>query len=186
VYIIGAYCCYLGHLTALRNHYAKYPDEDYMILEDDVVFRPDFCDCYARFMQLVPNDWGIIDLGSWSDRKTSFKEVLPGVLKQSDRIYSTECFIIRSTTIPILLRLLENCVASKYHELDLFIFNFRDIINTYLPILSFAYQADGMSLIRCGHKSLKNRYSYRLYTDINGSSRVATPVSLKIYYDGRL
>src|SRR3989338_954923 len=71
--------CYLSHLRAFQL-IAEKPDDNgrYLVLEDDIIFRPDFDLIMPRVKQSLGGiDWDIVFLGLTPDDETQVELVAP-------------------------------------------------------------------------------------------------------------
>ena len=173
------WCCWISKLKLIKEHINKYPDEDLLLLEDDVRFLPGFDVCYTSFMSKVPEDWGIIWLGG--RHLSTPREVVPGVLL-CGKMCNTECTIMRSTELPAIVSALESEHSSDgLYWSDQVISSLRDTAPHYAPIRQFAWQQPGLiSTIMQSPTSSENVFNFN-YIDINNKINISTDKELLIY-----
>ena len=75
----GAIGCLLSHLM-LWNVLIYQPEDEFLILEDDIKLADDFSDRYKKFRKELPDDWQIVYLG----------HLIPGGLKEKGIIHISE------------------------------------------------------------------------------------------------
>lgn len=138
---VRTWCCWQSKLKIFKKHLAKYPTEDLLFMEDDVRFLPGFDVCYKSFMDIVPDDWGIIWFGG--KHLDAPKEVKPGVLKCS-KMCNSECILIRSTLLPKLVSMLESEQQADCCWSDQVISASREYMPHYAPLRQFAWQQTGL------------------------------------------
>lgn len=139
------YCCYLSKLNCLKYHLQRYPEEDCLLLEDDVVFHPLFNNVYASFIKKVPEDWGILWLGGHHSRMPT--EIAPGVLKPS-LIWNAECMLFKARYIPYIIGELEKGKWPCNHHVDNVLCWIGNTVHQYSPLFFIAGQHSGFSEIR--------------------------------------
>ncbi|HQI44889.1 MAG TPA: glycosyltransferase family 25 protein, partial [Bacteroidales bacterium] len=79
----GAIGCLLSHLM-LWNVLIYQPEDEFLILEDDIKLADDFSDRYKKFRKELPDDWQIVYLG----------HLIPGGLKEKGIIHISENVIV--------------------------------------------------------------------------------------------
>lgn len=181
---LNGYCAYLGHLIGLLSHLDNYPDEELLILEDDVVFDKNFDEYYRNFRKMVPDDWEVLNLGGWPKAGGPI-EVVPNVVLHK-RVYGLECVILKPSAIQKLVALLLPDYKRKIMQVDVQIAELSAAtkLKVYSPITRFAHQQTGFS---AHFERLTRRasitVSYPVYTDINGNKVQASANDLKRYKD---
>ena len=181
------YCAYVGHMTAICNHYAKYPDEDLLVMEDDVVFEPNFNEYYRNFMKMVPQNCDAIYFGGWYFDNTP-TEIVPNVLKPDNKgyIFGAECILLNSRLIKLIVTYYNAPVVDDRVQFDSMLANWtkNNIIKTYTPITMFAHQSAGFSAVLnrtidrdCNKNNIVNYYS------IDGNILTSSKEDLKRYKD---
>lgn len=143
---LNGYCAYLGHLQGLLSHMDNYPEEDLLIMEDDVEFDHNFEEYYKNFMAMVPDDWTAIYIGGWPVARSLPKEVVPGVIKPS-RMHGLECAILKPEAIKKVLNTIMPDGRRDIYQVDVTIANLNaaGAITTYMPLVHIASQGRGYS-----------------------------------------
>lgn len=180
------YCALLGHIRGILSHYDNYPDEELLVMEDDVVFEPKFDEYYRNFMKMVPDDWDAIYFGGWFSSGVP-KEVVPNVLSARNcMLHGAECILLS----PKLVAKLHDKYSHASNEIrkqfdnELAHWAKKGYINSYKAIGNMAHQAIGFSAISqrlTDHNCV--RYSTFNYIDINNEPAVASAEDLKRYED---
>lgn len=96
----GAWGCYTSHLHALHRVWQS-GAERALIVEDDVIFAPDFQSKLSLLMENVPEDWGQLYLGGQFRGQT--EQINKYVLRPS-RINRTHAYAVTRSAIPSILR----------------------------------------------------------------------------------
>lgn len=97
-----------GHVGLLLSHYMLWtvlthlPHEEVLILEDDVVFEPDFHERFAEAYAELPTDWQWVHVGSLGAEQRERERI-------TDRVsvvrypWGTHAYMIRRSVLPFLL-----------------------------------------------------------------------------------
>ena len=172
--LLPNYCCYLGHINIIKYHYNNYPNESLLLLEDDVVFEPEFDTYYKNFMEMVPDDWDVINFGGRtvfndSNKNSGYVEVKPNVLKLCN-MYGTECILFSPKFVKTLVDYYITGPEIPRHSTDYTIGQWakEGKINAYRPIYTFAYPKDGFSFIQQKNRSYSNSRNIK-YINITGN-----------------
>ena len=174
-----AWCCYLSKIYCLQEHIKRYPDEDCIIFEDDVIFLPHFEEVYTGFMQRVPEDWAIL----WFEYQTKATgtEVKPGVLKLP-WCWASSMLVFRSKYIPDIIEDLKGEFFCYDCEVDRILSELADKYPSYVPLFSVCGQRNGYSYI--GRHSRKGHYfTSTKYKSLNGTIKYSTEDDYKIYLE---
>lgn len=89
----GAYGCLRSHQRLLEDAILD-GVESMLILEDDVVFRPDFGIQVTKFLEAVPSDWDQLMIGGQLMGNSTREQVAPGVMRVTN-CQRTHCFAVR-------------------------------------------------------------------------------------------
>ena len=178
--IPGYWCCWLGHLAILRDHYNKYPTKDLLILEDDVAFIPQFNKAFLNFMKIVPKDWEVIWFGGIHYKKA--KEVVHNVLSPN-YILNSECILYKSTSIPRVINELDPFNGIKRNLIiDQILSYLHTRFKMYTPICNFAYQGSNYSYIQNAERPMKSKYDKRRpFINLNGYTVRPSTNAIKVY-----
>lgn len=162
----SGYCAYLGHLKALLSHLDNYPDEDLLIMEDDVQFNKNFDTYYKNFMKKVPDDWDAIYFGGWC--RGTAAEVVPDVLKLTG-IHGLECTLLRAPTVKLLVNELIPTKNKGGRQVDITLSEMTSAnsITTYRPIVPFAMQPPNYSA-HIKKRINRTRHYFEKYINIEG------------------
>ena len=145
----GIFCCGKSKELLLRQHKEQYPDEDALLMEDDVFFIPEASEKYDRFMESVPNDWALIYLGGWHSYNTKGMyplEVKPGVL----RVFmdaGNEALIVRANVIDEVIEHITHSPVNVFTHVDWHLTAIQHRHPCYSPLGYIAGQQDGYSVI---------------------------------------
>ena len=144
------YCCNLSKVLALKNHIERYPGEDVLLMEDDVIYKPNAEETYKRFLDNMPANWGLQFLGGWHEfsRAGSLipREVAPGVVT-CNNVLGSEAVIIRAELIQEAIDLLTITPDNDYYICDWQLTKMQRRYMAYAPLGFIAYQQDGFSLL---------------------------------------
>lgn len=183
---LNGYCAYLGHLQGLLSHRDNYPDEDLLILEDDVTFDSNFEEYYKNFMSRVPDDWDAIYLGGWPVPQPPLpKEVAPGVIHPY-RMHGLECAILRPSAVNKLLDVILPDYRKDIYQVDVTLANLNasGVIKTYMPLVHIASQGRGFSAHLDRHINRDTgRWRYFTYIALDGTLKNNKDSDLDIYKD---
>lgn len=157
------YCCNKSKELLLRKHREKFPNEDILMMEDDVIFTPDADDKYSEFLYNLPGNWGLQYLGGWhefSQTKTPY-EVVPGVLRCLN-VLGTEAVLIRSNLVDKAIETLSITPDNDYYICDWQLVNMQRRYMAYTPIGFVAYQQSGFSTLwQAERKWERQRFYYK-------------------------
>ena len=144
------YCCNLSKVLALKNHLERYPGEDVLLMEDDVIFYDGAGVKYDRYRAFLPDNWGLQFLGGWhefTDIKNHVpREIAPGVVT-CNNVLGSEAVIIRAELIQEAIDLLTITPDNDYYICDWQLVNMQRRHCAYAPLGFIAYQQDGFSLL---------------------------------------
>lgn len=96
-----------GHIGKILSHYSLWnillhqPEEEFLILEDDVEFSSGFKEKLIHFKQELPEDWQFVYVGYISDSKDPIKMITDHVGIQS--VLGSFAYMIKKSAIPILM-----------------------------------------------------------------------------------
>lgn len=162
--------CALGKIKVMQHHLETHPDEDLLLMEDDVRFSPIFDEVYDKFMSMVPDDWAMIFFGGYHYKTP--KEVVPGVLRCCG-VYGNECFLIRADRVKDVLAAFLDIPWSE-NGCDTEISTKMDKLPSYSPIGFFAGQDGGYSYI-CG----RNVWRWGISTEFTYADKMGNIVSAR-------
>ena len=173
------YCAFLGHRNAIRNHVEKYPESNLLILEDDVVFEPNFNEYLSTFIKRVPADWDALYLGGRA--LFSAVESVPDVIKPTG-IVGFECTLLRPALAMKLLDYLNDESGAIKIQCDAIINEWckEGKIKVYMPVFRFAYQKPGFSAHYNKYMDY-SRFNYICYRTYNNNIWLSTPNDLARY-----
>ena len=144
------WCCNLSKVLALKNHLERYPGEDCLLMEDDVIFYDGAEVKYDRYKAFLPDNWGLQFLGGWhefTDIKNHVpREVMPGVVT-CNSVLGSEAVIIRAELIQEAIDLLTITPDNDYYICDWQLTKMQRRHCAYAPLGFIAYQQDGFSLL---------------------------------------
>ena len=144
------YCCNLSKVLLLQKHLKEYPGEDILMMEDDVIFKPDAGIKYQLFLDALPDNWGLQYLGGWHEfsnkRNLTPWEVAPGVLK-CNNVLGSEAVIIRGELLQEAIECLTITPEHDYYICDWQLVNLQRRHYAYTTIPAIAYQQSGFSLL---------------------------------------
>lgn len=141
------YCCGKSKELLLRQHKEQYPDEDALIMEDDVMFSEDANEKYDKFMADMPDDWHILYLGGHHEfncRGAAPMEVKPGILRCLN-VLGTEALIVRSDFIDKTIEQLTHNSDNVYGHCDWQLVPLQRHYCCYAPLGFIAGQQNGWS-----------------------------------------
>ena len=179
------WCIYVSHYMGMLDQHSKHPDEDLLIMEDDVVFEPKFDEYYSNFMKMVPDDWDVIYFGG-TPRRYKPTEVVPNVLRPR-LIVGTECYMCRPKAVEHLLKRYENLKSRVLEPSDVVVtraFEHGDL-NVYMPIIKFAHQYDNGYSIHSDRQVCLNTGRFRNfnYVGLDGQDHLNSDEDLHRYED---
>ena len=144
------YCCNLSKVLALKNHLERYPGEDVLLMEDDVIFYDGAGVKYDRYRAFLPDNWGLQFLGGWhefTDIKNHVpREIAPGVVT-CNNVLGSEAVIIRAELIQEAIDCLTITPEHDYYICDWQLTKMQRRYMAYAPLGFIAYQQDGFSLL---------------------------------------
>lgn len=144
------YCCNLSKVLALKNHLSRYPGEDCLLMEDDVIFYDGAGVKYEQYKANLPANWGLQFLGGWhefTDVKNHVpREVMPGVVT-CNNVLGSEAVIFNGRLIKAAIRFLECTPNNDYYICDWQLTKMQRRYMAYAPLGFIAYQQDGFSLL---------------------------------------
>lgn len=162
------YCCNLSKLYVAEYHLKNYPNEDLLMLEDDVFFTKDAEKKYLDLCCDVPNDWKFVFLGGehFRNKKRPPELIAPGILK-CKAVIGNEAFIIKSDAVPKYIEHLALKEEDPYSYCDIRLCELMDTMPTYAPLGFIAGQKDGWSNIWQKDRvmGIKNNFNY---VDLDG------------------
>lgn len=114
----GAWGCYRSHMQILEHCYQN-KVENYIVFEDDAIFRQDFGEQLKRFMSSLPSDWEQIYLGG-----QLYHEIQHPPQKVNDAVYApynvnrTHCFAVHRRGYEKLYRFLSQTPFANQEHID--------------------------------------------------------------------
>ncbi|MBQ3349725.1 MAG: hypothetical protein IJG38_04950 [Thermoguttaceae bacterium] len=141
------YCCGKSKELLLRSHKEKYPDEDALIMEDDIIYTDNADEKYNRFMADLPDNWHILYLGGYHEfnsRGAAPMEVKPGILRCLN-VLGTEALIVRSSFLDTTIEQLTHSPDNVYGHCDWQLVPLQRTYCCYAPLGFIAGQQDGFS-----------------------------------------
>ena len=141
------YCCGKSKELLLRKHKELFPNEDLLLMEDDVMFSDDANERYDKFIADVPNNWKLLYLGGYHEdtcRGCTPLEVKPGLL----RIFKTvgnEAVIIRASVLDDAIDLLTASPDNLFGHSDWQLVEIQKKNCCYAPLGFIAGQQNGWS-----------------------------------------
>lgn len=165
------YCCNLSKVLALKNHLERYPGEDCLLMEDDVIFYDGAGVKYDRYKAFLPDNWGLQFLGGWhefTDVKNHVpREVAPGVVT-CNNVLGSEAVIFNGRLIKAAIRFLECTPNNDYYICDWQLTKMQRRYCAYAPLGFIAYQQDGYSLLWQKHREWGEQIRRFYYLGIDG------------------
>ena len=143
------FCCGKSKELLLREHKEKFPNEDALIMEDDVIFTTDADEKYMQFMADVPYDWKILYLGGnheFSCRGCPPMEVKPGILRVFNDL-GTEALVFKADFLDTAIEQLTHSRHNVYGHCDWQLVPLQKRFGCYSPLGYIAGQQDGYSLL---------------------------------------
>jgi glycosyl transferase family 25 len=120
----GEIGCLLSHLEIVKK--AKEQGlKNYLVLEDDVIFRDDFSKLYERFNKQIPEDWNMVYLGG--------NNVIDHPVKISENVfkiyntYAIHAVIVKDTLYDYLIEML----PKMKKPVDVYFADLQKIFNCY-------------------------------------------------------
>lgn len=166
------FCCAKSKELLLRQHLERYPDEDALLMEDDVMFTPDASAKYEQFIAAVPDCWKMLYLGGkheFSCRGMYPMEVQTGILRCKN-VLGTEAFIVRSDFIETVIDALTNSQDNLFGHCDWQLVTLQQRNYCFAPLGFIAGQQDGYSLLFNRFRPVGFRNDF-YYKDICGVIR---------------
>lgn len=145
----GAFGCMRSHQRALEDAIMDGVDS-LLVLEDDVVFRPDFGTEVVKFMQNVPTDWDQLMIGGQLFHDSLREQVAPGVLRVNN-CQRTHCYAVRGK----YMKALHAKWCASYGHCDHVMGPFQRRYSVYAPDPFLAGQSEGKSDINGAHNPAK-------------------------------
>jgi GR25 family glycosyltransferase involved in LPS biosynthesis len=107
VYITqGAIGCYLSHLC-LWKHLLCLPDEEFLVLEDDVCFVDGFMEKFDKYYQQLPSDCQFVYVGRLPyGRDENFRGISKNISIQKSA--GTHAYLIKKSSLPIFIDNIKN------------------------------------------------------------------------------
>lgn len=173
----GTWLCNLSKITLFEQHLQNCPNEDLLLLEDDVQFSPLFNDMYQKFMDSVPEDWSFIFLGGHHYEYP--KEVKQGVLRAFG-VWGNECVIFRSTVLPKVIEALKN-IPWQQSSGDRVISTLFNDYAAYSPVGMFACQRNGYSYSYQRDAFRGGIHNFFYYIDTTGELKRSTELDYLQY-----
>lgn len=150
----GAWGCLLSHSTAVAG--ALRDDVTTMlVLEDDVVFQPDFASLLGGFMKQVPDDWGQIYLGGQHLKEPELLKDRPFVLRAKN-VNRTHAYAIHRRAMADFHRHIWEAASYMVHpegwhvDHQLGLAHEQGLWPVYAPAIWIAGQGEDWSSIRPG------------------------------------
>lgn len=114
----GAWGCYRSHMQILEHCY-QHKIESYVVFEDDAIFRPDFKQSLATFLELVPNDWEQVYLGGqlYHDHQHPPRKVNDSVYVPYN-VNRTHCFAVHRRGYEKLYKFLNQVPFADQEHID--------------------------------------------------------------------
>lgn len=134
----GAVGCHLSHLKCLMMA-KKNGWKNVLILEDDVEFSESFSQDIQPFLDMLPEDWGMVNFGG--NHLDAYPEQVDGILHKCSSTRTTHAYLANSNIYDTLIDKLTLSldeflpVDEVYAELQR-----EQIINCYAPIPPMAWQ----------------------------------------------
>lgn len=141
------YCCSKSKELLFRKHKELYPNEDLLLLEDDVVFTEDANEKYDKFIADIPEDWKLLYLGGYHEyncRGCTPLEVKPGILRVFMDV-GNEALIINSNVLDEAIELVTNSPDNHFGHSDWRLIQLQKKYCCYAPLGFIAGQQDGWS-----------------------------------------
>ncbi len=159
------YCCGKSKELLIRQHRDNYPDEDMLLLEDDVVFTADANERYNQFMADVPTDWRLLYLGGWHEyncRGCPPIEIKQGVLRCLN-VLGNEAVVIRSNLLDTVIDTLTHSKDNVYGHSDWQLVQLQRKYSAYSPLGFVAGQQSGWSNLfqKEREMGIKNDFLYK-------------------------
>jgi glycosyl transferase family 25 len=142
---IGHVGCSLSHLNVVRLAKSRNLN-NYVVLEDDVVFHPDAPVLFEMYYKDVPTDWDMLFFGG--SHVKGFTKVTDHILKMKGT-YTTHAMVIRSTMFDKLIH-----IWNTFHgtaEVDVALARLHKEHNCYSFMPALAWQ-------RAGHSDILERF----------------------------
>lgn len=118
--------------SAIYNNY-----NNVCICEDDIFFKPDYKRKLKKFMDSIPNDWDVLNLGYLND-EMQITPINKYVYKQAGTYWGAQCVVYKNTIYKTLIDVYYkfNCNISP----DWFGREVCKLYNVYIPVEHFIYQ----------------------------------------------
>lgn len=157
------YCCNLAKLYVAEYHFKNYPDEDLLMMEDDVFFTNDAEKKYVDFIREVPSNWNFLFLGGEhvNSKKYTPNLIAPGVLR-CDHVIGNEAFIIRAKAVEKYIIHMDLNHENPYGYCDWHLIELQKLLPTYAPLGFIAGQKDGWSVVQQAYlyKGIQKEFWY--------------------------
>lgn len=158
------FCCGKSKELLLRQHIANYPEDDLLLMEDDVFFTSDADEKYNAFMQSVSN-WDMIFLGGWHEfncRGCPPREIAPNVLR-CFHVLGNEAVIIRSALLQEVAEIWTHSRDNVFGHSDWQLVAIQQRYNTFAPMGFIAGQQNGWSNLFQADRQMgiKNDFFYK-------------------------
>lgn len=140
--IDGARACAASHRQVLADAVAD-GVERLFIFEDDAEFKPEFNTKFSEFVEVLPDDWQMLYLGSWP---YSVKDIGIEGLQQTFGNITTHAYGAKREIFEALIEACDN----YQHPVDVAYGLLHEHLITYIIHPSIVTQAIGISDIRKG------------------------------------
>lgn len=159
------YCCGKSKELLLRQHKANFPDEDLLLMEDDVIFTEDANEKYNQFIIDVPENWSLLYLGGWHEyncRGCPPMEIKPGILRCSFAL-GNEAVVIRANMLDETIDQLTHSRENVYGHSDWQLMLLQRRYCAYAPLGFIAGQQSGWSNLFQKERimGIKNDFLYK-------------------------
>jgi len=135
----GAVGCSLSHLFVLKM--AKQLGlENYLILEDDIQFDPNFLDKFEHIKNEIPSDWDMLYLGGQHYHGMNLKQISEHVFK-CEYTLTTHSFAIKNTVYDLFIDKLIDVTK----PCDVHFASEHKNINAYVVIPHLTWQGESYS-----------------------------------------
>lgn len=136
-----------------------------LIMEDDIVFEPDFEDKFDKFMCHVPNNWDILNLGHHESKDqnawvyTQFNEHV----QLAEAVYATHCVAIQGTNN---MREMVNKIMSCLMPIDFVFTYFSHALKCYNEPFWKYYIPSEIICRQRSYRSDKERQPFQTYKSL--------------------
>lgn len=141
------FCCGKSKELLLRQHKEKFPNEDMLLMEDDVIWTEDADEKYSQFIFDVPSDWKLLYLGGWHEfscKGCTPLQIKPNILRCLNAL-GNEAVVIRADIIDEVIARLTQSPDNIYGHSDWQLVPIQRKYCCYSPIGFIAGQQSGWS-----------------------------------------